>query len=78
MARVTAGTGNTRGQHSFAQVPSANIQRSTFNRSCGYKSAFNSGELIPIFLDEALPGDTMTMKNVYVHPHGNANLSSHG
>ncbi len=52
----------TGGQHSFAQVPRADIQRSSFNRSCGLKTTFNAGLLIPIFVDEALPGDTMSMK----------------
>jgi len=54
--------GTTSGQHSFAQVPSANIQRSAFDRSCGLKTTFNGGFLIPIFLDEALPGDTMSLQ----------------
>ena len=48
-------------QHVFAQIPSAEIPRSAFNRSCGQKTTFDSGLLIPIFVDEALPGDTMTM-----------------
>ncbi len=52
----------TGGQHSFAQIPRAEIQRSVFNRSCGLKTTFSSGLLIPIFADEALPGDTFTLK----------------
>jgi len=48
--------------HSFAQVPKADIQRASFNRSHGYKTAFNAGYLVPIFLDEALPGDSMNLK----------------
>lgn len=52
----------TRGQHSFAQIPSAEIQRSVFDRSCGLKTTFNSGYLIPVFVDEALPGDTFDMR----------------
>ncbi len=51
----------TGGQHSFAQIPSANIQRSSFDRSCGLKTTFDAGDLIPIFVDEALPGDTMSL-----------------
>ena len=47
--------------HSFAQVPSVNIQRSKFDRSRGFKTSFNSGYLIPVFLDEALPGDTYSV-----------------
>lgn len=47
--------------HSFSQAPSADIPRSSFNRSHGYKTTFDAGYLIPIFTDEALPGDTFTM-----------------
>ncbi len=52
----------TGGQHSFSNIPSAEISRSQFDRSCGLKTTFDSGLLIPIFVDEALPGDTMNMK----------------
>jgi len=45
-------------KHSFSQVPKADIQRSTFDRSHGHKTTFDSGYLIPLLLDEALPGDT--------------------
>jgi hypothetical protein len=48
-------------QHSFAQVPKADIPRASFDRSHGYKTTFNSGYLIPIFVDEALPGDTFNV-----------------
>ena len=48
--------------HQFSQVPKAEIPRSTFDRSFGHKSTFNSGVLVPIFLDEALPGDTFNVK----------------
>ncbi|QXP08503.1 MAG: major capsid protein [Arizlama microvirus] len=44
--------------HQFSQVPKADIPRSSFDRSHGHKTAFDAGLLIPIFLDEALPGDT--------------------
>jgi len=50
------------GQHQFARIPSADIQRSSFDRSCGLKTTFDAGFLVPIFLDEALPGDTMSMR----------------
>lgn len=53
---------NAKSQHNFAQIPSADIQRSVFNRSSGYKTTFDSGYLIPVFLDEALPGDTFHLK----------------
>lgn len=51
---------NVSGQHSFASLPSTNIPRSAFNRSFGVKTTFNSGELIPVFVDESLPGDTFS------------------
>lgn len=47
--------------HSFANVPQADIPRSSFDRTHGYKTTFNSGYLIPFFVDEALPGDTFNL-----------------
>jgi len=49
-------------QHSFSQVPRAEIPRSSFDRSHGYKTTFDAGLLIPFFVDEALPGDTFNVK----------------
>jgi len=49
-------------QHLFSQVPKAEIQRSRFDRSHNYKTTFDSGKLIPCYVDEALPGDTFNMK----------------
>ena len=48
-------------QHDFSLVPSAEIRRSSFDRSHGYKTTFDSGRLVPFFLDEALPGDTFNL-----------------
>ncbi|WNK12660.1 MAG: major capsid protein [Microvirus sp.] len=47
--------------HQFSQVPSAEIPRSSFDRSHGYKTSLNSGVLVPVFVDEALPGDTFSV-----------------
>lgn len=44
--------------HQFSRVPAADIPRSTFDRSHGHKTTFDAGWLIPIYVDEALPGDT--------------------
>ena len=44
--------------HQFSQVPEADIPRSSFDRSHGVKTTFNAGYLVPVFVDEALPGDT--------------------
>lgn len=47
--------------HTFAQVPRADIQRSAFDRSHGYKTTFDSGYLVPVMVDEVLPGDTFNI-----------------
>ena len=47
--------------HQFSQVPRADIPRSTFNRTHGYKTTFDAGFLVPVFIDEALPGDTFNL-----------------
>lgn len=47
--------------HNFSQVPQAQIPRSSFNRSHGYKTTFNAGYLVPVYVDEALPGDTFNL-----------------
>lgn len=49
-------------KHQFSQVPRVNIPRSSFDRSHGYKTSFDAGQLIPIFVDEVLPGDTFNLK----------------
>jgi hypothetical protein len=48
-------------KHEFSRVPKAEIQRSVFNRSHDLKTTFDAGYLVPIFVDEALPGDTFTL-----------------
>ena len=45
----------------FTEEPEVRIGRSAFNRSHGLKTMFDAGYLIPIFVDEVLPGDTHTM-----------------
>ncbi len=48
-------------KHNFSQIPHANIQRSNFRRSHTHKTTFNSGYLVPIYVDEVLPGDTFKL-----------------
>ena len=48
--------------HNFSRVPQADIPRSSFNRSHGYKTTFDAGYLVPVFVDEALPGDTFNCR----------------
>jgi hypothetical protein len=49
-------------KHEFSRVPQADIQRSTFNRVHGLKTTFDAGYLVPIYVDEVLPGDTFSMR----------------
>ena len=46
------GTLPTTLSHEFSRVPQADIQRSTFNRVHGLKTTFDSGQLVPIYVDE--------------------------
>lgn len=48
-------------QHLFSQIPSTQIPRSVFDRSHGYKTTFNSGFLVPFYVDEVLPGDSFKL-----------------
>lgn len=47
--------------HSFSRVPQAHIQRASFDRSHGHKTTFDTGYLVPFYIDEALPGDTFNL-----------------
>jgi hypothetical protein len=49
-------------KHEFSRVPRADIQRSTFNRSHGLKTTFDAGYLVPIFVDEVVPGDSFNLR----------------
>jgi len=48
--------------HQFAMIPRADIPRSSFNIETAHKTTFNAGYLIPIYVDEALPGDTFNLR----------------
>ncbi|WNK12647.1 MAG: major capsid protein [Microvirus sp.] len=48
--------------HQFAMVPRADIPRSKFKIQSTYKTTFDSGWLIPIYIDEILPGDTHNVR----------------
>lgn len=50
----------------FSDLPAAEIQRSTFDRSSSYKTSFNVGDLIPFYVDEVLPGDTFDITTAKV------------
>lgn len=46
-------------KHSFSNVQNPPIPRSEFIRPTGVLTSFNAGRLVPVFLDEILPGDTV-------------------
>lgn len=52
---------NINAESHFAQLPQVNIERSIFNRDFNHKTSFNTGELIPFYWDEVLPGDTFNI-----------------
>ena len=58
--RSLPGGGNA--AHTFAKAPQATIPRSQFNRSHSIKTTFDEGFLVPILVDEMLPGDTFNLR----------------
>lgn len=52
------GNGRSVMVHQFSQVPEAEIPRFRFDRSHGVKTTFDAGYIVPVYVDEALPGDT--------------------
>lgn len=47
----------------FAELPTVDIGRSKFDRSFNHKTTFNTGELVPVFVDpDIVPGDTISMR----------------
>ena len=49
-------------QSHFSRIPQVKVRRSVFNRSHTLKTTFNAGYLVPVFLDEVLPGDTFSLR----------------
>lgn len=49
---------NRNSEYNFAQNPQVGVSRSRFQRNSDNKTTFDTGDLIPIYLDEVLPGDT--------------------
>lgn len=63
MSRNSAGSSN---QHQFANAPMVRAPRSVFDRSCSLKTTLDAGLLVPFFLDEILPGDTMKLSTNFL------------
>lgn len=50
------------GNSQFDRVPTVQRERSQFDRSHGFKTTFDAGWLVPVMVDEVLPGDTINMR----------------
>lgn len=48
--------------HNFAMIPRADIPRSSFKIETAHKTTFDAGYLVPVYLDEVLPGDSFKLK----------------
>lgn len=48
-------------KHDFSRIPRIETPRSVFDRSHGHKTTFDSGYLVPFYIDEALPGDSFRL-----------------
>ena len=46
----------------FGLAPMKSIGRSSFKRPCLHSTSFNTGDIVPFYVDEVLPGDTCKMK----------------
>lgn len=49
---------NRNSEQHYSQVPHAEIRRSKFKRDFSLLTTINEGDLVPIYVDEVLPGDT--------------------
>lgn len=52
--------------HAFANIPPPQMQRSSFDRSFTHKTTFNAGYLVPMYVDEVIPGDTFNVRATFV------------
>lgn len=47
--------------HQFTMIPKADIPRSSFECQSTHKTTFDAGYLVPIYVDEVLPGDSFKL-----------------
>lgn len=47
--------------HQFTMIPKADIPRSKFDCQSTHKTTFDAGYLVPVYVDEVLPGDTFNL-----------------
>lgn len=49
--------------HRFSMIPKASIPRSSFRIEKTHKTTFDAGWLVPVYVDEVLPGDAFSLKS---------------
>lgn len=53
--------------NSFSDAPvNLDLQRSKFQRNFNHKTTFKEGELVPVYFDEVLPGDTFSVDSSFL------------
>lgn len=52
---------NLNGNSRFSLAPRSEIQRSVFDRSFSHKTTFSASDLVPVFFEEVLPADTVSL-----------------
>ena len=53
---------NVNSETHFANTPTLSIGRSKFERPFDLKTSFNVGDIVPIFFDQVVPGDSIKMR----------------
>lgn len=48
--------------HDFSRAPQLHVQRSTVDKSHRYSTTFDAGYLIPMFMEEVLPGESLNVR----------------
>lgn len=57
---------NRNNERHFNQVPETHVSRTRFNRDQNILTTFDSGKLIPFYVDEVLPGDTFSVNTAAI------------
>lgn len=62
MANLVTGKQRSVDTTRFAMVPRNDVPRSAFDIQHGHKTSFNAGLLVPVYVDEVLPGDSFRLR----------------
>lgn len=57
---------NRNNERHFNQAPETHVSRTRFNRDQNILTTFDSGKLIPFYVDEVLPGDTFSVSTAAI------------